>query len=121
MELSIITPVLRIFDEAVAREFYVEFLGFSLDWEHRFEPELPLYAQVSRGKCVLHLSGHFGDGSPGARVRIDCDDVETFQKELIAKQYKHARPSVETLSWGKELSIADPFGNRLVFWQRNAT
>ena len=31
-----ITPILRIFDEAKAKEFYVDFLGFSVDWEHRY-------------------------------------------------------------------------------------
>jgi hypothetical protein len=30
-------PIFRIFDVAKAREFYVDFLGFSLDREHRFE------------------------------------------------------------------------------------
>lgn len=42
------TPILRIFDEAKAREFYEGFLGFKVDWEHRFEPDLPLYLQVSK-------------------------------------------------------------------------
>ena len=28
------TPILRIFDEAKAKEFYVGFLGFNIDWEH---------------------------------------------------------------------------------------
>ena len=118
MNLSKVTPVLRIFDEAAALAFYVDFLGFTLDWEHRFEDGLPLYAQVSRGDCVLHLSGHHGDGSPGARIRIDCDDVDSYQRELIGKQYKYARPGVEELDWGREASIADPFGNRLIFWER---
>ena len=31
-------PILRSFDEATAKEFYVEFLGFKIDFEHRFEP-----------------------------------------------------------------------------------
>lgn len=31
------TPILRIFNECKAKEFYVDFLGFTLDWEHRFE------------------------------------------------------------------------------------
>jgi len=35
-------PILRIFDEAKAKEFYLDFLGFSLGWEHRFEPDAPL-------------------------------------------------------------------------------
>ena len=59
-------PVLRMFDVAKAREFYVDFLGMSWDWEHRFEPDAPLFAQVSRGALLLFLSEHFGDGTPGA-------------------------------------------------------
>ncbi|WP_413508040.1 glyoxalase superfamily protein [Serratia proteamaculans] len=35
-----------------------------------------------------------------------------------AKQYRYARPGVETVDWGKELIIADPFGNRLRFCQQ---
>ncbi|WP_369374059.1 glyoxalase superfamily protein [Promicromonospora sp. Populi] len=33
--------MLRIQDETYAREFYVDYLGFSVEWEHRFEPGLP--------------------------------------------------------------------------------
>jgi hypothetical protein len=36
------TPILRIFDEEKAKEFYLKFLEFKLDWEHRFEDDLPL-------------------------------------------------------------------------------
>ena len=60
------TPILRIFDEIKAVEFYVDFLGFKIDWQHRFEPNFPLYLQVSRGDCVLHLSEHHGDSTPGS-------------------------------------------------------
>ncbi len=35
-------PILRMFDEAAARAFYVDLLGFRVDWEHRFESDLPL-------------------------------------------------------------------------------
>lgn len=41
-------PVFRIFDEAKAKEFYVDFLDFKIDWEHRFGENFPLYMQVSR-------------------------------------------------------------------------
>ena len=44
MKLGRTTPILRIFDLAKAKEFYVDFLGFKVDWQHRFEPDLPLYA-----------------------------------------------------------------------------
>jgi len=37
-----VIPILRIFDVAKADEFYLGFLGFSVDWEHRFDSNAPL-------------------------------------------------------------------------------
>ena len=74
------TPVLRIFDEAKAREFYCEFLGFSIDWEHRFGENFPLYMQISSGSCRLHLSEHYGNSSPGMTIRIETPDVDGFRR-----------------------------------------
>jgi len=116
MKFAKTTPILRIFDEAKAREFYIDFLDFKVDWEHRFEPGLPLYMQISKDGCILHLSEHHGDCSPGSAMRIETDDLETFQKQLAAKAYKYARPAIEEMPWGsKDMSIRDPFGNRLTF------
>ena len=110
------TPILRIFDEAKAREFYIGFLGFKLDWEHRFEPGLPLYMQVSRDDCVLHLSEHHGDASPGAAVRIETDAIESFHQQLQDQAYAYARPALKEMPWGtRDMAINDPFGNRLTF------
>lgn len=116
MALHAPVPILRIFDETKAREFYLDFLGFREDWSHRFEPALPLYLQVSRDGCVLHLSEHHGDACPGAALRIACDELDALAQALIDKRYGYARPSIETQPWGRELRVADPFGNRLVFF-----
>jgi catechol 2,3-dioxygenase-like lactoylglutathione lyase family enzyme len=108
-------PIFRIFDEAKAREFYVGFLGFTVDWEHRITLDLPLYMQVSKGECVLHLSEHHGDGSPGAAIRIETADIDAFHAAL-PKDYKYARPGINEPPWGgREVSVHDPFGNRLTF------
>jgi len=116
MKFGKTTPILRIFDEAKAKEFYVGFLGFKVDWEHRFESGLPLYMQISKDGCILHLSEHNGDASPGAAMRIETEALEAFQKALAAKGYKYARPQIEDMPWGsRDLSIRDPFGNRLTF------
>lgn len=116
MQLSHTTPIFRIFDETKAREFYVDFLGFTVDWEHRFEPGMPLYMQVSRGGCLIHLSEHHGDCCPGAAVRIQVEKLDAFAEELRDKQYKHCRPGVHTMPWGsRDMTVQDPFGNRLTF------
>jgi hypothetical protein len=46
---SKIIPVLRIFDYQKMVECYVEWLGFSIDWEHRFNENAPVYLSVTKG------------------------------------------------------------------------
>ncbi|WP_445938067.1 glyoxalase superfamily protein [Pseudomonas sp.] len=120
MQLAALIPMLRSFDEAKARSFYCEFLGFSEDWAHRFEPGLPLYLQVSRDGCVLRLSEHHGDCCPGAALRISVDDLDALHAELTALAYANARPSITAQPWGRDMPVMDPFGNRLIFTDTRA-
>lgn len=116
MELGITTPVFRIFDQYKAKEFYIEFLGFSIDFEHRFEEGAPLYLGISRDGCAIHLSEHHGDCCPGSAVRIETDSVEDYHRELAARNYRYFRPGIQDMPWGsRDMSVTDPFGNRLTF------
>lgn len=108
-------PILRIFDEDRAREFYLDFLGFTPNWEHRFAPDLPLYMEVERAGLILHLSGHHGDGTPGGTVFVSMRGIVAYREELLAHRYKHMRPGIEDVPWGREMSVIDPFGNTLRF------
>lgn len=118
MRVSQIVPILRSFDELKAREFYVDFLGFVVAFEHRFEPGAPLYLSLIFQGFEFHLSEHHGDATPGSSVRIEMDDIDHFHAQLSAKKYKYARPGIQDQEWGfREVSVADPFGNRLVFCQ----
>ena len=92
-------PILRIFDVEKAKEFYVEYLGFKVDWEHRFEDNSPLNLQVSLGEFVLHLSEHYGDGCPGSTVFVKVTGLEESHKELAAKNYKYLRPRIGDAPW----------------------
>lgn len=100
------------------REFYIDFLGFSVLFEHRFDPEAPLYCALRRGACELHLSEHHGDASPGGAVRIETDEIDELQRELSGKGYKHANPGIHDTPYGtREVTVTDPFGNRLIFFR----
>jgi catechol 2,3-dioxygenase-like lactoylglutathione lyase family enzyme len=112
------TPILRSFDEKRAKAFYLDFLGFELVFEHRFEDWAPLYMAVKKGDCVLHLSEHYGDGTPGSSVRIPVDDVKAYMAELRSKEFGNSRPGEPHLQeWGSwEITIADPASNRLTFY-----
>lgn len=106
-------PILRIFDVAKARDFYVDYLGFTIDWEHRFSETAPLYMQVSRGSLVLHLSEHHGDGTPGSAVYVETRGVREVHAELAAKGYPYLRPGIEVDEIGTCITLLDPFGNTL--------
>ena len=109
-------PILRIFDVAKAREFYVGFLGFTVDWEHRFDDAAPLYMQVSRGALVLHLSEHHGDACPGSTVFVRMSGIDDYHQDIMAKGYGYMRPGVDIAPWNaKVMEVIDPFGNRIRF------
>ena len=108
-----VVPILRMFSVEKAREFYVDWLGFAVDWEHRFDPQAPLYMQVSRAGLVLHLSEHHGDCSPGATVFVHMTGLTDLLAELAAKPYRYYRPGIEPVPWGRQIQLTDPFGNRL--------
>lgn len=113
-------PIVRIFDVAKAHEFYLGFLGFSIDWEHRFGDNFPLYMQISRGGLTLHLSEHAGDASPGGNMVVYMTGLSDFQKELAGKDYRYLKPGLTTEEWGLEMQITDPFSNRIRFMERKA-
>lgn len=94
------------------------FLGFSVEFEHRFEADLPLYLGIVRAGLQLHLSEHHGDASPGSTVFVPMNNILAFRDELLGKRYGYGRPGVEQYDWGQVMEVHDPFGNRIRFCQR---
>ena len=116
MKVEKVVPILRIFDYKKAIEFYVDWLGFTIDWEHVFEEGMPIYMQVSRDGISLHLSEHHGDTTPGTRIYIECTGLKEYHRELNDKKYKNNKPGLEKAFYGAWcMEVIDPFGNRLTF------
>lgn len=119
--LQKVIPLFRIFDLTKAEEFYINWLGFHSDWQHRFAETMPVYWQISKDNLVLHLTEHHGDCCPGAKVYVECSGLRAYHAELIIKEYPFNRPGVdspglETAPWNAlTMEVIDPFGNRLLF------
>jgi uncharacterized glyoxalase superfamily protein PhnB len=119
MQLKPAVPVLRIFDRKLALAHYVDWLGFRILWEHNLKGEGPCCLEVTRDAAVLHLTEHYGDGSPGVKVYIEVDDVEAYHRELHSKPNPYMRPGIEDQPWGeRSMCVIDPFGNRVYFSQK---
>lgn len=109
-------PILRSFDEQKAKAFYVDWLGFNIDEEHRFDEGMPLYLMLSRDGCILHVSEHAGDCQPGGAIRIETTRLNDYYEELLASCSGKSRPRMEEVPWGfMEMCLKDPFGNRIIF------
>lgn len=121
VSLGPVVPILRMFDVAVTKRFYVEYLGCSLDW-HDGEGDRPAYMQVSRGELVLHLSSHHDDGTPGGAVLVEIRGVDALQAELREKGDPFLNPGVGPgPGGGREMQVIDPASNRLRFYERPAS
>ena len=112
-------PIFRIFDYDRAIEHYIGWMEFKIDWQKYLDENSPVYMQISKGDLVLHLSGHSGDCSPGARIYIEnYPGLGEYHKLLIAKNYKYNRPGIGESYWVKgvtEMETIDPFGNKITF------
>lgn len=116
-----VIPILRIFDYKKVIEFYVDWLGFKVDWEDPRD-KVPIYLQISKDNIVLHLSEHHGDCSPGAKIFIDCCEggLHQYHSGLLAKNYTYNKPSLELAEWNAiTMEVVDPFGNKLLFNEPN--
>ena len=106
-------PALRILDADEARSFYVDRLGFRVDWEWSRGPGSPSVMQVSRDGLALYLSSHEGDGPTGGLVYLYVEDVDAWD-ERIRRAGLAVAEEVGDQPWGnRELRLRDPFGNVL--------
>ncbi|NRF40218.1 glyoxalase superfamily protein [Pedobacter foliorum] len=117
--MSTVKPILRIFDYDKAIEFYINWLGFKIDWEHPHDHGSPKYMEVTLRGITFNLSEHHGDASPGSHISIvDFEGLRTYHKELNAKKYKYNNPGLEVPEWNPKaitVTVHDPFGNRITF------
>ncbi|MEM7549685.1 MAG: glyoxalase superfamily protein [Bacteroidota bacterium] len=112
-------PTFRILDYKTAITFYVDFLGFSIDWEHRFEPSDPVYMQISNDGLMLHLSENerFKTGNISF---VESKGIQAFRDKIISRNPENSLSEIQKTDWGTiQLEIEDPFGNLLRFNEKS--
>ncbi len=108
-----VVPALRITDADRARAYYVNGLGFQVDWEWHHHPGSPAFLQISRDGLGLYLTEHDGDCAVGGLVYLYVSDVDAWFEHASETGVPIDEPPQDQ-PWGnRELRLTDPFGNRL--------
>jgi len=102
-----ITPILRVDDLEASKRYYLDTLGFSLDWE------APYMISVSRdARAIMLCEGH--QGHRGTWLWIGVEDADALFAELTTKGAVIRDPP-QNFAWAYEFQVEDPSGHVLRF------
>jgi hypothetical protein len=111
-----VIPALRITDCERSKAYYVKNLGFTIEWEHRFAPNLPVFMSVVRDGMQIYLSQHSGDCQVGGLVHFVISDVEGWHSEFSTRGAIVTERPNDDLGF-RNMTIKDPDGNQLRFME----
>ena len=100
-------PILNVRSVTASIRYYVEVLGFKLDWNG------PAYASVSLDKHAIMLC-EGGQGHPGTWIWIGVENVEALFAYYCARGAS-IHQELTNYSWAYEMRIEDPDGHILRF------
>lgn len=110
-----VVPALRITDYESRKKFYVEGLGFHMEWEHRFRPDFPVFMSIRRDDMRIFLTQHSGDCQVGGLVHFYVDDADAWYREFIGRGITIENPPDEDIPGTLMFTVTDLDGNQLRF------
>jgi catechol 2,3-dioxygenase-like lactoylglutathione lyase family enzyme len=111
-----VIPALRITQYEASKAFYLDRLGFALEWEHRFEPHFPVFMSIVRDGMRLYLTQHAGDCQVGGLVHFVVEDVDAWHREFEARGVRPTELPNNDLGF-RNMTVRDPDGNQLRFME----
>lgn len=118
MTIALTNVNLIVADMPRALAFYQELLGLSPD-ERQSAP--PTFVVLRAGTSTLSIqdaaaAGETPGAGPGIELGFEVEDLDGLAQHLAAGGYLDA--PIQTMGWGRALSISDPEGHRLNLFTR---
>lgn len=98
-------PILRVADVRASTRYYVDALGFNIDWD---EGGL---VSVSRDRCNVFLC-EWDQGQAGTWAWLSADDLDGLHAELRRRGARIRQPPTN-FPWALEMQVEDLDGNVL--------
>lgn len=105
--IETIIPILRCNDLGAAKRYYVDVLGFSIDFD------VPGMAQVSRDGSSIMLADR-AQGEAGMWLWVGVEDADALYAEFVARGALIRDPP-RNFQWAYEFQVEDPSGHVLRF------
>jgi uncharacterized glyoxalase superfamily protein PhnB len=115
-----VIPILDVRDINKALAYYVEKLGFLVEFQYQQDPSN--YAGVYRDDVYLHMQwqheDEFKKGTAGRlRFRILITNPDELYQEFKKQGVLNDNIEIKNTAWGtREFSFRDPDGNGLIFY-----
>ena len=106
-------PVLPVEDLDVAKNFYVNQLGFSLDWEARFDSPNEGLLGVQRGGMKITLDCPMSGHGRNACVSLIVESADQYYEEWANRGVAMKRPPKNEEWNARTFGVTDPFGNTI--------
>jgi uncharacterized glyoxalase superfamily protein PhnB len=111
MPMERAVPVLPADDLAVAKQFYVEGLGFEVTFEASEDGKSGLLG-VRRGSIAITLDSPMDGHGRDACVSLEVESADRYYDEWCTRVEIKRPPKNE--EWGaRTFSVTDPFGNTI--------
>lgn len=101
-----IIPILSVKDLAASLRFYVDVLGFRLDWG---DDDNSMMASVSRDGRAIMLCRQ-SQGQPGTWIWIGVEDIEPLYRQFATRGARFQEPPTR-YPWAYEMRVQDPDGH----------
>jgi catechol 2,3-dioxygenase-like lactoylglutathione lyase family enzyme len=108
LNFHLATAIFRVSRLAASLDYYLDALGFRLDWNHAAR-----FASVSRGPANLMLSEN-DQGTFGSWVWVGVGDVVALYDEFRSSGAIIKLPP-RNYPWAREIHVGDPDGNVIRF------
>lgn len=105
--IETITPILSVDSVAASIHYYVDVLGFTLDWHAG-----GMAGVMRDGQSLMLCASH--QGRKGTWVWIGVEDVDALLAEFAAKGALIRDPPTN-FQWAYEMQVEDPDGHVLRF------
>ncbi len=112
MDMKLELVAVPVTDPDRAKAFYVDKVGFNLDYDHAVNDQLRFIQLTPPGSaCSIALGVGLTDMPPGSQkgLQMVVEDAAAIREELVARGVEASEVDVQP--WGSFVYFADPDGN----------